>query len=1813
MSRKELLARPLTKHQKESFRQRRDDIPALYEDLTQDSQPSFSDSQDSFQMMAANPVIDNDATSMGECVSIPRDTSFQSKENIPLKKLLTDSSDDASRKTGNIKNVKCLKTVVSPKYTDHYTGKSEALIVKSPKSSQQSQNEVEVIDISPNSQKTSPVNKLTFKADVGRPTNAPIVTNVKENLGSEAKKVKSEAFHAMPHILKTKFRRQSPASTHHPIKVCISKLQTDSPEVKRIVLKLPIGSQINSVRESKQTHVKKINDLIKNMQNFSSPKTSTCDENVCASSHIEQDTSNKLDKSIKSISRENAADTLTSTKNGEASDNCQKSPAVKEENLNLISCQRVVTSKEHSDPNIKSSERDRDETTEVTSECIEQNPEKQMENGSKVLPPNNQVVSPAKVILKRLEINDVNNYTCRALLFKDQEQSSSEIFNKERLVKLSSESGNNELKASKLDLKPSSNLFNSDKDLLSEKLISTSSEEVGKLEKESREQQSVEVFVPKEVISKSCVSQTQDSESTSHAEQHTKTKIPTPFYQTRPKAIKTYHFTRSYDKKRLSKKIEQNQMSNSPKENVMAENVLSQKKSDAAEIVNQRQLKTLIHVQNYQNSLSSSHEASNKLDFESPTSTAKNSKYNAVDKTKEDKLEVNCSRIINIPAEIENVHADSQLVNHIQNSCSKLSDERAGGKSNQNKLNDSEISVCGPETRQQQSIDGGELSTTSPKTSPNKHEPPSLVEDTCAKEVQKREYMEIRTECLPEVDKPNKMEQVIGDCSNQESREKMLDAKSNSSKSITHYFPIIPVPESSTPSHVNIKDKSLTSKSSNSVISESVGGGQIMMEQLQTSVSEMPRKKLDEHNNDLSKKISSTVPDTSCREVSSQISCDKGEYVRSLSLMPQNANSAVQPKAHKISTRSDWARRFGCRLETDIPKNNDDCFEKNSDENMNFSNNLTADVLDYEDVVESSQPKKVVFKDCCIALPKLSITLGSILSGVEGDLTVSEEISSGLFRVMDKSCEKGNDAQIESADNVEKSEELETPIYETSDEIPENTASMNPDTMQQVSVVENLPVEIEQSDASVRNDHGGVDSCESPDRIQLLENKEKDITKCSESYDEKPKDTEIIDLTFDESNEREYMDMKPNELQDVLIETENPLSVSEELDQDKKRKRKRNDKICKTYSKKRRIMQLYSNNESNEGTEESSTENANLDGISTDVIECEPISHNNEETEKSSPSKFSVGANLLNGSPMKIKRSKHLVRSEDSSSPSRKHMSGRAAHLVDLALTKKSIHANIDLPTPSTSSEVELEESNHDVIFSFNAEGEEEKSPWVRSSPQAEASPGKTNLKRKHSVDNGETPSRKSVRFSDPEVTRKLHFQKIESPEKTTFRIVRTKKGKLYVQKNTSNTKDRIRRVDRSTEPKPVWPNLKDCTSPVSDVTDQLAVTGDCKDMLISSLDSRHIYTIGELCSLTESDIDELPVKAPKIIVFKLVMQAYEDRMKNLQSYKAIRQQRLQQENCSGNITSTDLKNHLSSMSRDAIVDLLKESLSETDLKEVAANFNTTVLASSSTSIGVSTELETEDKASSTDDSILQQLDYFLPEALKKQDEQSGQKKILLHVLQMLLHHCGVSHTFEEFWEVVSNSDFEPPKGNVNAVNQCFKFLQYLCTGSALPLERAREFYQDSIRQFGVQSVLSEILKCGESEHKSTVFLKDVMNCIKEKLCANEESAAEVFQCLITDSSIPLAIEHCTAKQLVPHVTNKFGDLTVLDTVLTGSTMTREKALDSLKKYLSSEDVDEKKWMDTIFELINLNGIAKDKRNLMLTLLNSAIDLVRYK
>ena len=169
--------------------------------------------------------------------------------------------------------------------------------------------------------------------------------------------------------------------------------------------------------------------------------------------------------------------------------------------------------------------------------------------------------------------------------------------------------------------------------------------------------------------------------------------------------------------------------------------------------------------------------------------------------------------------------------------------------------------------------------------------------------------------------------------------------------------------------------------------------------------------------------------------------------------------------------------------------------------------------------------------------------------------------------------------------------------------------------------------------------------------------------------------------------------------------------------------------------------------------------------------------------------------------------------------------------------------------------------------------------PWAKHEPSPKASPTCSILKKATNSDElpSETPSppnkQRRVSFADPPVSEQVEIP--PSPKtirnlKAQKRLDMTKAEKLsskepslVLQSQDSQTED----DDTSTQldcSQPICPNFVDSQIPVSHLASFLT-SPSLLDSLLIALDSQGIKTVGQFCSLTESDVAALPVRAPKI------------------------------------------------------------------------------------------------------------------------------------------------------------------------------------------------------------------------------------------------------------------------------------------------------------------------------------------------------------
>ncbi|XP_045136496.1 LOW QUALITY PROTEIN: telomere-associated protein RIF1-like [Portunus trituberculatus] len=174
--------------------------------------------------------------------------------------------------------------------------------------------------------------------------------------------------------------------------------------------------------------------------------------------------------------------------------------------------------------------------------------------------------------------------------------------------------------------------------------------------------------------------------------------------------------------------------------------------------------------------------------------------------------------------------------------------------------------------------------------------------------------------------------------------------------------------------------------------------------------------------------------------------------------------------------------------------------------------------------------------------------------------------------------------------------------------------------------------------------------------------------------------------------------------------------------------------------------------------------------------------------------------------------------------------------------------------------------------------------PWVKHSPSPGASPSSSILKRTLLSDglDGDTPSPpptkyRRVSFADPPVSDRVEIP----PSPRTLKGIRAQK-RLDMTRMASEVKDSDaqpveKQVIQEADPEVVdlSPALHTCQDSVDQVAALLTSTSILPGLL-SSLENMGVTTVGQLCKLSEWDINSLPIKPPKTTNLRRVLKEYE-------------------------------------------------------------------------------------------------------------------------------------------------------------------------------------------------------------------------------------------------------------------------------------------------------------------------------------------------
>lgn len=178
--------------------------------------------------------------------------------------------------------------------------------------------------------------------------------------------------------------------------------------------------------------------------------------------------------------------------------------------------------------------------------------------------------------------------------------------------------------------------------------------------------------------------------------------------------------------------------------------------------------------------------------------------------------------------------------------------------------------------------------------------------------------------------------------------------------------------------------------------------------------------------------------------------------------------------------------------------------------------------------------------------------------------------------------------------------------------------------------------------------------------------------------------------------------------------------------------------------------------------------------------------------------------------------------------------------------------------------------------------------PWVKHTPSPGASPSTSILKRTLLTDglDGDTPpppatKYRRVSFADPPVSERVEIP----PSPRTLRGIRAQK-RLDMTRIASEVKDsdaqpEEKQVTQEADPEvldvnnPICPALIACQDRVDRVAQNLTSPAMLAGLLVT-LEHTGITMVGQLCKLTEADVNTLPIKTPKVANTRRVLKEYE-------------------------------------------------------------------------------------------------------------------------------------------------------------------------------------------------------------------------------------------------------------------------------------------------------------------------------------------------
>ncbi|KAK4310700.1 hypothetical protein Pmani_017758 [Petrolisthes manimaculis] len=183
--------------------------------------------------------------------------------------------------------------------------------------------------------------------------------------------------------------------------------------------------------------------------------------------------------------------------------------------------------------------------------------------------------------------------------------------------------------------------------------------------------------------------------------------------------------------------------------------------------------------------------------------------------------------------------------------------------------------------------------------------------------------------------------------------------------------------------------------------------------------------------------------------------------------------------------------------------------------------------------------------------------------------------------------------------------------------------------------------------------------------------------------------------------------------------------------------------------------------------------------------------------------------------------------------------------------------------------------------------------PWAKHEPSPGASPTSSILKKTILNEDtttqtpSSTPSKyRRVSFADPPVSDKVEIPpspKIGKGIKAQKRLDMTNASSPL--KETAFSSSSLESQEMFDSPalvdcsQPVYPSLTSCEDKIEQIVHHLT-TSALVEGLVVVLEELGVFTVGQLCQLTEADINKLPVRSPKISATIQALTNYEDTMK---------------------------------------------------------------------------------------------------------------------------------------------------------------------------------------------------------------------------------------------------------------------------------------------------------------------------------------------